>query len=786
MAVSLPVDHHPTGNPDANGRSLPAGGDSLLSLAPHFSLHPLTKGRFLLFSEDRSVKLNDAFYSEILPLLDGRWTGRQIVAQLAERAGKNAAPELEVSELKEYISGFLLGMIEKKYVVALDPHGHPARTALLAASGLDPAEAGQKLGALQVAVLPLGQDGAAGSAATADLTAMLIAEGIGVRDADSAPVVVVVVEDYLQPALETLARRFSARGQTWIPFKPGGARIGFGPVFAPGGACYACLSRRMLEHRPGDQFATPSPLGARPAKGWTRASLAMAYGLATRELAAYGLGRRREIEEYLLSWTVDDGRRERHPVPRFPDCPVCGSADTVAHAAQPVRLADDNGALKELDGGWRVLSQEEALARLEKIVSPLTGIVARCDATHPGDGLYVYSATQGANVPADPRQNRRLGRPGGAAGKGLTDMQAKISCLAEATERYSAQWTGAEARRLARWADLSGAAPHPAALLEFSEHQYDNRESLNEQAGEFGQIPLRFREDAMVEWTPAWSLRDDAARWLPTRYCYYDYKAADVPEDHAFCHSDSNGCAAGGSLEEAILQGFLEVVERDAISMWWYNRLRLPAIELTGLDDAFVRRMQAHYGSLGRSFHILDLTTDLGIPVAVAISATHEGKSMIVGFGAHLDGRTAALRALAELNQILRFDGMDRMDRKHNHLLDSAMWNWLDRETVETQPYMVPAEGKRVSMTDYPERKFATIAEAVRYCVDLVAADHDFIVHDLSRPDLPVNCVRVVVPGLRHFWNRRAPGRLYDLPVKMGWLDKPRLESELNPIGFFL
>jgi hypothetical protein len=45
---------------------------------------------------------------------------------------------------------------------------------------------------------------------------------------------------------------------------------------------------------------------------------------------------------------------------------------------------------------------------------------------------------------------------------------------------------------------------------------------------------------------------------------------------------------------------------------------------------------------------------------------------------------------------------------------------------------------------------------------------------------------RVVVPGLRHFWGRYAPGRLYDVPVELGWLERPRTESELNPIPFFL
>ena len=48
---------------------------------------------------------------------------------------------------------------------------------------------------------------------------------------------------------------------------------------------------------------------------------------------------------------------------------------------------------------------------------------------------------------------------------------------------------------------------------------------------------------------------------------------------------------------------------------------------------------------------------------------------------------------------------------------------------------------------------------------------------------LPV--VKVVVPGLRHFWARFAPGRLYDVPVQLGLLDRPLREEELNPIPIF-
>jgi ribosomal protein S12 methylthiotransferase accessory factor len=46
--------------------------------------------------------------------------------------------------------------------------------------------------------------------------------------------------------------------------------------------------------------------------------------------------------------------------------------------------------------------------------------------------------------------------------------------------------------------------------------------------------------------------------------------------------------------------------------------------------------------------------------------------------------------------------------------------------------------------------------------------------------------VKVIVPGMRHFWSRFAPGRLYDVPVELGWRPAPSAEDELNPTPMFV
>ena len=56
----------------------------------------------------------------------------------------------------------------------------------------------------------------------------------------------------------------------------------------------------------------------------------------------------------------------------------------------------------------------------------------------------------------------------------------------------------------------------------------------------------------------------------------------------------------------------------------------------------------------------------------------------------------------------------------------------------------------------------------------------DFLVLDQTRPDVEIPVARVTVPGLRHVHPRFAPGRLYDVPVKLGLRRRPLREAELT------
>jgi ribosomal protein S12 methylthiotransferase accessory factor len=102
---------------------------------------------------------------------------------------------------------------------------------------------------------------------------------------------------------------------------------------------------------------------------------------------------------------------------------------------------------------------------------------------------------------------------------------------------------------------------------------------------------------------------------------------------------------------------------------------------------------------------------------------------------------------------------------------------------LKEHPFLTPS-GKPAAPLDSGS-KFGPLEntlQQVEACVAIAKrAGLDFLLLDQTRPDVEVPVVRVIVPGLRHFYRRFAPGRLYDVPVKLGLRDQPALESELTP-----
>jgi thiazole/oxazole-forming peptide maturase SagD family component len=424
-------------------------------------------------------------------------------------------------------------------------------------------------------------------------------------------------------------------------------------------------------------------------------------------------------------------------------------------------------------GGYRTVSPRATVARFRKHVSPLTGVVSRLERIEADLPLNTnYYAAHNFSAPAKTVNELRAGLSGGSFGKGSTAEQGEASALMEAIERYSGIFQGDEIRVTRRFRDFpSGDAILPNDVLLFSDAQYRRGQASTPDFD--SQMPAPFDRSAKIEWSPVWSLRDKRFKYLPTSLLYFFYTGP------GHIDADSNGCAAGNTLEEAIVQGFLELVERDAYAIWWYNRLQRPAVDLGQLDDFYVRDLQTQLAEAGRRLWVLDVTSDLGIPTFVAILHwMHDSQENIeFGSGAHFDARIALLRALTELNQFLSIGLMGGGTGEKSSLDGITPLRLRDHPflTPTDDPMVQPGFGSKFGRLDTREQ--------VTTCVRLAKRERlDFLVLDQTRADIDVPVVRVIVPGLRHFYRRFAPGRLYDVPVKLGLRDRPLSEDELNPI----
>ena len=133
---------------------------------------------------------------------------------------------------------------------------------------------------------------------------------------------------------------------------------------------------------------------------------------------------------------------------------------------------------------------------------------------------------------------------------------------------------------------------------------------------------------------------------------------------------------------------------------------------------------------------------------------------------------------MTELNQFLSIGFMDGGTGEKPSL------DGVTPLLLRNYPFLIAdQQSHRRSDPDCDVRRRSTIrATQVHACVEIARrAGLDFLVLNQTRPDVEVPVVRVIVPGLRHFYRRLAPGRLYDIPVKLGLRDRPIPESELTP-----
>lgn len=756
---------------------------------PRYHVEAIEPDKVLFLSERGVSWLNDELYYLILSLVDGHRTTDEIFDQVQWQLSQEQIaledPLLfqKVLDTSIRIQRALFELERQGYLAEKDQPLPSQATIFCHHLNIAPDLAHQRLQSTRVAVKALG--------AVPTEPCVTLLEALSIQIAPEGDLTLVLVEDYLQPELLEINEQMVQDRATWMLVKPWGTVGWIGPLIVPNKTgCWRCLASRLQDNRPvqgfiqrttGNQDHLSVPLGYIPSTVQT------ILGMAATEVFKWIVrGENPQIEGTLLTYDMLMLHTREHTLVKRPQCLSCGNPGLLGKAL-PVAIGHRRKGYTA-DGGHRVCSPEETLRRYQHQISPITGVVRELDKLPGPDLFHNYLAKHPFRTIFDDLDALAKNLGGRSAGKGRTEAQARASGFCEAIERYSGVFQGYEARQTGSSVQLGDRAIDPNACMLFSEHQYQTRETWNAQnQGWFQKVPEPFDPEREIEWTPVWSLTRQEFRYLPTAYCYYGY----VPDHKPDCWADSNGCAAGNTIEEAILQGFMELVERDSVALWWYNRLRKPQVDLESFRDPYFERLIQYYQSLNRELWVLDITSDLNIPTFAAITRRQDRavEDIVLGYGAHFDPHIALSRALTEANQLLpnvltEVGG----ETTYSSTADPLAIKWWKTATLTEKTYLSPdptalTKGKG----DYSMPIHNDFWEDIKLCQKIIEdRGMEILVLDQTRPDIGLKVAKVVVPGLRHMWKRLGHGRLYEVPVRANWLLTPLKEEETNPFPMWL
>ncbi|MDD2936059.1 MAG: YcaO-related McrA-glycine thioamidation protein [Candidatus Methanomethylophilaceae archaeon] len=371
------------------------------------------------------------------------------------------------------------------------------------------------------------------------------------------------------------------------------------------------------------------------------------------------------------------------------------------------------------EGGIRTMSPEDTLERTLPLLYE-AGIRMPEDITGMDNiGIPVFSIS---------RPDAAEGAVSSYNGKGATYGQAKASAVMEAMERFSAEMRDYDELVFGTYeqAGETGLAVDPADLI----------------------LPidrLNYYRDAEIAWCEGWEMFRGEKIWVPACAVYHPYV---TDGDLQLFRYNTNGLASGNTMEEAILHAAFEVIERDAWSL--AEDREVAVADVSAEPDSVPGRLLEAFSEQGVEIKLKDITTDVGVPTIGAASddvATKDPEMLAIGVGTHLDPEIAAVRAITEVAQSR---ATHKQGVKVNAKLQKATREMGYEKIKRLNRLWYSDLDRKVNLNDMEDGSTDYVLDDIEVVLDrLMNAGFEMaIVSDLTRPEVGVPVVRVIIPGM--------------------------------------
>ncbi|MBP1908127.1 YcaO-related McrA-glycine thioamidation protein [Methanolobus bombayensis] len=385
-------------------------------------------------------------------------------------------------------------------------------------------------------------------------------------------------------------------------------------------------------------------------------------------------------------------------------------------------------SLSFIEGTQRVLDENNTLERTKDKLKSIgvTRIASITDLDRLG--IPVFSTI---------RPSAAEGAISVYSGKGSTETQARISAMMEGFERCLAERQG-----------LNENVKENISSI----HTIDSYDNLSGNGNAINPPSLLIAENydpqALIEWIHAWDLLKNEETFVPANSVYHPY---DEPgRTLKLFRSNTNGLAAGNTIEEAIFHGLLEVIERDALSTAEFGRNPGKEIILTE-EDGENYEILRKFTDNEVAVKLWALNHDTEITTVVAVTddvRLKDAALLVMGAGAHLKPEIAVRRALTEAAQsrVVQIHGA-REDTEREKFVREIGYDRIKR----MNKYWYE-DGEQISMKDLKDLSKTTPAESIDVIAgQLKKVTDSAVVVDLSRENVAVPVVRVIIPGFEMY-----------------------------------
>lgn len=314
-------------------------------------------------------------------------------------------------------------------------------------------------------------------------------------------------------------------------------------------------------------------------------------------------------------------------------------------------------------------------------------------------------------------------------GKGFTAQEAEVSAIMEGVERYSAE-KGSYRIVTGSYAELektSHGLLDPVSLILSGVRNYSYGEDL--------------------EWAAGFSITRNTDILVPAEAVFHPYNRT-----NQLFRTNTNGLAAGNVIEEAIFHALMELIERDAWSLFEVDASRCKDLEVSTSDCGYqpVREILSKLKAASVKAYLKDITSDVGIPTVAAAmddEVTKDPALLSLGVGTHLVPEIAVLRALTEAAQ-------SRLTTIHGTREDTFKAEYArrigyDRLKRINRRWFAPSE-VGVRLADLESHASNDFLMDIEYTIKRLSGVglKEVIVVDLTRESVGIPAVRVLVPGL--------------------------------------